>query len=164
MFHQPMPPDFSILEALKRHDVPFVIIGGHAVNFHGYGRATEDTDIVWVRSARSEQALANALGEVDAHYVGKEIDPATGVERTHPVNLRFIQANHLMMLWTKQGFLDLFDYIPGFPSADVNDLLANSVESHGLRFASLDWLRKMKEASGRPQDLLDLKNLPDAQQ
>lgn len=156
-----MPPDFSILQVLKRHGVPFVIIGGHAVNFHGYGRTTEDTDIVWRRSGQSEESLHKALLELDARYLGKEIDPATGIEQTHPVSSQFIAGNHLMMLWTSQGFLDLFDYIPGYPDADVNDLFATSIESFGLRFTSLDWLRRMKKVSARPQDLLDLKNLPD---
>jgi hypothetical protein len=43
----PMSDDFELLDVLRRHGVQFVIIGGHAVNFHGYGRATEDTDIVF---------------------------------------------------------------------------------------------------------------------
>ena len=64
-----------------------------------------------------------------------------------------------MMLWTKLGFLDLFDYIPGHAGADVDDLFSTSVQSPPYRFASLQWLRKMKQASGRPRDLEDLKNL-----
>lgn len=39
-----MAPDLQVLEVLARHGVPFVVIGGHAVNFHGSLRATEDTD------------------------------------------------------------------------------------------------------------------------
>ena len=45
-----MVPDFRLFDALNRHAVPFVVIGGHAVNVHGYARATEDTDLLWVRS------------------------------------------------------------------------------------------------------------------
>ena len=39
-----------IVQALARHDVPYVIIGGHAVNAHGYIRATEDTDVIYQRT------------------------------------------------------------------------------------------------------------------
>jgi len=151
----------EILEALRRHGVPFVIIGAHAVNFHGYGRATEDTDVVWVRSPAAEQALLEALTELNAQYIGNEIDPATNIERTYAVTLSFVQNNHLMMLCTAQGFLDLFDYIPGFPEDDVRELLASSVDSHGLRYTSVQWLRKMKKASDRPKDRVDLENLPE---
>jgi hypothetical protein len=157
-----MPPDFILLSILRRRGVPHVIIGGHAVNFHGYLRSTEDLDIVWLRSPESEKALAALLAEVNATYLGKEIDPATGLERAHPVNLPFVQANHLMMLWTDvEGFLDLFDHIPGHPNANVEDLFATSIEHGGNRFASLEWLRKMKKSAGRPKDLLDLRNLPE---
>jgi len=33
---------FEILSHLQKHGVPFVLIGGHAVNYHGYVRSTED--------------------------------------------------------------------------------------------------------------------------
>ena len=97
----PGTPRGSLFDALRRHAVPFVVIGGHAVNLHGYRRATEDTDVVWLRSPEAERALLPALIEVDARYIGKDIDPATGIERTYPVSLPFIRANRLMMLWTK---------------------------------------------------------------
>lgn len=156
-----MPPDFQILQSLQRHGVPFVVVGGHAVNFHGYRRATEDVDIVWVRSAIAEEALFKALSEINARYIGTEIDPKTGIERTFPVTLPWVRATRLMMLYTDLGFLDLFDYIPGFPSEDPAALLANCAEVDGIRFVTLDWLRRMKRAAGRPRDLLDLENLPE---
>jgi hypothetical protein len=156
-----MLPDVSILEPLKRHGVPFVIVGGHAVNFHGYVRSTEDVDIVWLRSPATETGLFAALTELDAQYIGADIDPETGIERTHPVSRERIQSHHLLMLLTKYGFLDLFDYIPGSAGTDVNELFEASVENSGFRFSSLGWLRKMKKASGRTKDLLDLENLPE---
>lgn len=156
-----MGAEIGIFEVLARHGVPFVIVGGHAVYVHGHQRQTEDVDVVWRRSAESETALAVALAELDARYIGREIDPATGIERMHEVSLPFIRSRHLMMLWTRLGFLDLFDYIPGYPSADIDELFATSVQSGPYRFASLEWLRKMKQASGRPKDVEDLKNLPE---
>jgi hypothetical protein len=155
-----MGDDYQILTILGRHGVPVVIVGAHAVNFHGYGRAGENIDVVWLRTPEAEQSLLQALIEVDARYIGDETDPATGLERMHPVTLPYIQAQRLMMLCTRHGFLDLFDYVPGIPQQDVADLFASSVESNGLRYVSLQWLRKMKEASGRGKDLLDLENLP----
>lgn len=42
------PPDLAnplqIFELLAHAQVPFAIIGGHAVNFHGCVRTTEDAD------------------------------------------------------------------------------------------------------------------------
>lgn len=154
-----MPPDFEAFAALQRHGVPFVIVGGHAVNRHGFARATEDSDAVWLRSSESEGRLLAALTELGAEYISSTIDPATGIERCYPVSLPFIQGHHLMMLFTKAGFLDLFDFIPGAPTENVDQLFMTSVEFGGFRFASLDWLRRMKSASGRSKDLTDLENL-----
>lgn len=95
-----MAPDLRLLEVLTRHGVPFVVIGGHAVNVHGSLRATEDTDAVWIRSADAESRLLAALRELDAHVIGSVIDPATGIERTHPVTAAFIRSERVMMLRT----------------------------------------------------------------
>lgn len=155
-----MAPDFRLFEVLARHGVPFVVAGGHAVNVHGYIRATEDTDIIWARSREAEAGLLHALEELEARYIGSEIDPATRIERTHPVTAAFVRTQNLMMLRTTAGFLDLFDYVPGLPDVPVAEVLASAIEVHDVRFVSLEWLRRMKQAAGRPKDLLDLENLP----
>jgi hypothetical protein len=155
-----MAPDLRVLDVLTRHGVPFVVIGGHAVNVHGSLRTTEDTDVIWMRSREAEAHLLTALQEIEAHFISAEIDPATGIERTHPVTAGFVRAERLMMLCTTAGFLDLFDYVPGFPDEPVATIWEAAVQIDGVRFASLDWLRRMKQAAGRPKDLLDLENLP----
>jgi hypothetical protein len=96
-----MTPDFQLFEVLTRHGVPFVVVGGHAVNFHGFIRGTEDTDVLWIRSPAAEASLLEALEKLVAEYIGNEIDPATGIERTHPVTEAFIRAERLMMLCTR---------------------------------------------------------------
>ncbi len=153
--------DDSIFETFRRHGVPFVIIGGHAVNYHGRIRNTEDADIVWRRSANAEHALLIALTEMDAKWIGKEIDPATGIEREYPVTLAYIHSTHLMMLCTKWGFLDVFSYIPGLPEVPVEQLFDTSVTDGRYHFASRDWLVQMKTKAGRSKDLEDLAQLPD---
>lgn len=154
-----MAPDLRVVQILSQHGVPFVVIGGHAVNVHGSLRATEDTDVLWVRSPESELRLLHALQDIDAQFIGHEIDPATGIERTHPISAAFVRAERLMMLCTTLGFLDLFDYVPGFPDVPVSTVLETAIEVDGVRFASLEWLRRMKQAAGRPKDLIDLENL-----
>jgi len=151
---------FRLIDVLARHNVPFVIIGGHAVTIHGYVRATEDVDVVVLRSTEVDQLLLAALTEVHARWIGAEIDPTTGIERTFPVSLEYLRATRLMMLVTDIGFLDIFDFIPGYPTEPVERLFDSAIVIDGRRFASLAWLRKMKQASGRPKDQIDLENLP----
>ena len=50
---------------LRRHDVPFAVIGGHAVAVHGFPRATEDCDVVFARGPDSEQRLFAALQDLE---------------------------------------------------------------------------------------------------
>lgn len=151
----------NVFDVLTRHGVPFVVIGGHAVNYHGYVRATEDHDVVLLRSPESEAAFLRACREMNAAWISDEIDPGTGIERLVPVSLAYVQGERLMMLCTDYGYLDVFDYIPGFPDEPVNELFSTSEELHGVRFVSLEWLRKMKTACGRPRDIDDLENLAD---
>lgn len=151
---------FRLLDVLNSHDVPFVIIGGHAVTYHGFVRATEDTDVIFLRTPENELSLLAALTEVNARWIGNELDPETGIERLFPVSLPYIRGSRLMMLVTDLGFLDVFDYVPGLPDQPVQQLFETAVAQGPYRFASLSWLRAMKAAAGRPQDRIDLDNLP----
>lgn len=64
------------------------------------------------------------------------------------------------MLGTDLGFLDLFDFVPSMPEVPLDELFATVIQRQGRPFANLQWIRRMKKAAGRPQDLLNLENLP----
>src|SRR4051812_45492108 len=102
----------NLIRHLANAGLPFVVIGGHAVSFHGHIRATEDVDIVWLRSPESEPILESALRHINASWISDEIDPSTNIERLVPVSISYIRTHHLMMLVTDLGFLDIFDYLP----------------------------------------------------
>jgi hypothetical protein len=162
-----MPPSdpvapIDLLTALARAGVPFVIIGGHAVNFHGYVRTTEDADIVFDRTAASEAALLQFLQSIRACWISNERDPQTELERLVAVSAAYVRTEHLMMLWTDLGFLDIYDFVPGFPDTPVQELFADAVALGELRFVSLSWLRKLKARAGRHKDLDDLEHLPES--
>ncbi len=43
-----LPPDFKdFLQLLNSHQVEYLLIGGYAVGYHGYPRATGDMNI-WI--------------------------------------------------------------------------------------------------------------------
>lgn len=149
-----------IFTHLKSFDIPYAVIGGHAVSYHGYVRATEDSDIIFKRTANSELSLFQALQGINACWLSNEIDPATGLEKEVPVSIEYIRNNHLMMLYTRMGYLDIFDFVPGFPETPVDEILNTCDTFQGILMVSLDWLKKMKQATGRPKDLIDLENLP----
>ena len=61
-----MPQELELFAILHRHGVPFVIIGEHAVQFHGYPATPDEADVVWIRSPAAEQSLFLALKELNA--------------------------------------------------------------------------------------------------
>jgi len=159
--HLPEQSDpLAIFRVLTQAGVPFVIIGGHAVNFHGYLRTTEDADIIFRRTPATEESLLRALQSIHACWISDEKDAATGLERLVPVSESYLKTQHLMMLSTDLGFLDLYDYVPGFPDVPVEKLFADSIALGDLRFVSLPWLRNLKERAARHRDLDDLEHLP----
>ena len=59
-----LPPDFSdFLKLLNVHEVDYLVVGGYAVGYHGYPRATGDMDIRVPRNQRTAEKLAEVLRE-----------------------------------------------------------------------------------------------------
>jgi hypothetical protein len=151
----------EIVDRLVAAEIPFVVIGGHAVNAHGFIRATEDVDILFERTEETQQRLYEILRDINAYYIGTEIDPQTGIERIHDVTMEYVQTNHLLMLGSNLGYLDIFDFVPGVAEGSVAEVLRSAITIDDRPFVDLNWLRRMKMAAGRPQDQIDLQNLPD---
>ena len=59
-----LPPDFKeFLRLLNSSNVEYLVIGGYAVNYYGFSRATADLDIwIAIDDANSER-VAHALRE-----------------------------------------------------------------------------------------------------
>lgn len=150
----------QIVDVLGNHGLRVVIIGGHAVNVHGYIRSTEDVDVILVPDVGYEKRLFAALSELNAFQITDEIDPQTGIERTRPVSEQTLMGKKLHMVGTDYGYLDIFCFVPGFPNIEVETVWDEALVVDGHQFASLSWLRKLKAASGRPIDMIDLENLP----
>jgi hypothetical protein len=67
-------------------------------------------------------------------------------------------------LTTDLGDLDIFQWVKGIEAEDLyaelhREALTGEVEGVAVRVCSLEHLRAMKRAAGRPQDLIDLERL-----
>ena len=144
----------EILEALARGGVEFVVVGGIAVQAHGYLRGTGDVDIVPRPSLLNLSRLAEALADLEAEVL----------RATSPVNLgdpQLLKRAPLVPLLTRSGRLDLIniEHLAGAPSSyDELRRRALVVDLNGIEIpvAGLDDLVRMKRAAGRPQDLTDI--------
>jgi predicted nucleotidyltransferase len=144
----------DILRALAEHGVDFVVVGGIAVQAHGYLRGTGDVDIVPRPSLLNLSRLGEVLADLEA-----EVLRARG-----PVNVtgpQLLKRAPLVPLITRSGRLDLINikHLAGAP-ASFDELrsraLVVNLDGIEIPVAGLDDLVRMKRAAGRPQDLTDI--------
>jgi predicted nucleotidyltransferase len=144
----------EILKALAKGGVEFVVVGGIAVQAHGYIRGTGDVDLVPRPSLLNLSRLAEVLADLEAEVL----------RSTSPVNLgdpQLLKRAPLVPLLTRSGRLDLIgiEHLAGAPgSFDELRKRALVVDFDGVEIAvaGLDDLIRMKRAAGRPQDLVDI--------
>jgi hypothetical protein len=115
--------------------VDFVVIGGIAVQTHGYIRATRDLDVIPCTSQANSRRMSNALAELEAEELG----------RRAPV-VRYS---------TRHGRLDLVAFDADFDQLRDRALVVE-LDGFEVAVASLDDLVRMKRAAGRPHDFRDI--------
>jgi hypothetical protein len=154
----------ALLRELARSPLRFVIIGGIAVGVHGYVRATRDIDIRPSPDADNLVLLAAILRELPARQLGIE-DFTAAEQPLDPLDPADLAQGGNFRLQTRLGDLDIMQWVAGIDDDNAFAALnADAVEvvfdGERLRVCSLANLRRMKEAAARPQDLLDLEQLP----
>jgi hypothetical protein len=156
-----------LLRFLHEQGVEHIIIGGVAVNAHGFIRPSEDLDIVPDPSAENLGRLAAALREL--HARNAEVgDFDDGEFPFDPTSVKDLCQGGNFRLVTDQGQLDILQWIGGIDVENLYAVLAEqAVEGQPLgvpvRVCGLAHLRIMKQVAGRPRDLDDLQHLPDAE-
>lgn len=146
----------EILRVLAEHGVDFVVIGGIAVQAHGYIRWTKDLDVIVRPTTLNLTRTSEALAELEAELRG----PGT-LRLTDPHEL---WNAPLLPLMTTAGPLDVVnvEHVAGAPrSYDALRDAALMVELAGsaVAVAGLSDLIRMKRAAGRAHDLADIEAL-----
>ncbi len=144
-----------LFEALARHGVDYVVIGGVATQVHGHRRTTMDLDLTPDPEPENLRRLAAALEELDAH----PSDPALA-DADLPVTDagRLLIAAIVPPLLTRHGQVHILKEPKGGRSFEKLRDAALVVEIDGIEvaIASLDDLIRMKRAAARPSDLEDI--------
>ena len=144
-----LPPDFKeFLKLLNAHQVEYLLIGGYAVAYHGYPRATADMDIWIATHAQNTKKIVAALKEFgfDLPELSTEL---------------FQKKGQIIRMGVPPVRIEIATTISGvvfeecFAARVVDEL--DGVE---VNIIDLTHLKINKKAAGRHKDLDDIENLP----
>ncbi len=144
----PLPPDFSaFLKLLSEHEVRYLLIGGYAVGYHGYVRATADMD-VWVpRERANAERLVAALQEFGFDVPGLRAE-------------LFMNEDQVIRMGVPPMRIEIGTSISG---VEFDGCYAKRVveewDDVEVSIISFSKLKENKRASGRLKDLTDLEHL-----
>ena len=151
-----------ICASLDRHHVRFLLAGGLAVNAHGYLRFTKDADIaIELVPENIERAFA-ALTEagyqpnvpISAHDFSDATMRAVWVGEKNMSVLQFWSDEH------RETPVDVFVTLPFDFNSEYAASMKKELSGIGpVGIVSLSTLIRMKEAVGREQDLIDVREL-----
>ena len=139
----------TLLVALARHNVKFIVVGGAAAIAHGSARLTQDLDVVYERSRENLQHLVSALAAYKPYL--------RGVPQGLPFRweVATLERGLNFSLTTELGDIDLLGEIPG--GGTYADLRTGAIElqvfDSQCLCLSLEQLIRAKRAAGRPKDL-----------
>ena len=142
-------PDFKdFLRLLNSHNVRYLLVGGYAVGYHGYPRATGDLDI-WIEMSESNsKKVASAFRDFGM--------PVEVISES-----MFLKKNKVIRMGLPPVRLEVITSASG---VDFNECYSDRevIEIGGvlINFISLQDLKKNKRAAGRHKDMDDLEHLP----
>jgi len=152
----------GLLEQLAAAAVDYIVIGGVAVAFHGYVRATKDLDVVPGPSRQNLERLAALLRSLDAELDGAG-DFDVG-ELPDPLDPEILAQGGNWVLQTRLGRFDLMQWQGDRELWEMLSPAAVEVDLDGVlvKVAGYEDLIALKEQAGRPGDLEDLERLRQA--
>ncbi|HXR36137.1 MAG TPA: nucleotidyltransferase [Candidatus Binataceae bacterium] len=141
-----LPTDFKeFLRLLNSNGAEYLVIGGYAVNYHGYPRTTGDMD-VWVGTdRRNAEKVTAALSEFGFQQATPQL---------------FSVPNNVVRMGLPPVRIEILTSISGveFPQCFQRRAVAD-FDGVTVNLIDLEDLKTNKKASGRLKDLADLEEL-----
>ena len=144
-----LPQDFrEFFQSFNRHNVEYLLVGGYAVGYHGYPRATMDID-VWVAS-NPENARRVVAALEDFGFSGQVL-----------VEGLFLESDNVVRMGLPPMRIEIMTSISGVDFKDAYDQrIEDMLDGVPVKLISLHHLKANKVAAARTKDLADLEELP----
>jgi predicted nucleotidyltransferase len=144
-----LPLDFKeFLKLLNEKGVRYLLIGGYAVGYHGYPRATGDMDVWIAIHPDNAQKMVEVLKDF-------------GFDHPELIPELFLQENKIIRMGYPPMRLEISTGISGVEFDECySNRIADTIDGVEVNIIDLLHLKVNKKAAGRLKDLADLENLP----
>jgi predicted nucleotidyltransferase len=141
--------DFKeFLKLLKENSVRYLIVGGYAVGYHGYPRATAGLDIWVAMTPENAQKIVSVLREYGFDFPELTTD-------------LFLKEEQIIRMGVPPVRLEITTSISGVDFDECfAERIVDKLDGTEVNLISLKHLKANKKAAGRHKDLNDLENLP----
>ena len=153
----------AFFSELNKAKIKYLVVGGLAVNFHGYLRATADIDVLLSLKKDNLKKM-------------NELMTKLGYSPRLPVDVKELSNKKQLKEWMQNKNLKAYTYNPPKEAILQIDIvieeslnfdeiytrkMIKEINKTQIYIVSLEDLIKMKKRAGREKDLLDLKVLLD---
>lgn len=141
-------PDFvDFIELLNTHEVKYLIVGAHALAFHGRPRHTGDLDIWISPSIENAEKMILVLNDFGFSSLGLSKED-------------FLKDNYVTQLGYPPLRIDILNSISGVQFNDAyQGKVDGDIDGLKIHFINLQDFIINKKASGREKDLGDIEAL-----
>jgi hypothetical protein len=145
-----LPEDFrDLLLELADAGAEFVLLGGHAVAFHGHPRATKDMDVLIRANTSNAERVYRALAAFGAPLEAFQIGAAD-----------FASYDGVLQIGLPPRRVDILNRADGITFDEaVAERASFTIEGRTIPVIGRTALLKNKRAAGRAQDIADVEAL-----
>jgi len=144
-----LPLDFKeFLQLLNAHHVEYLLIGGYAVGYHGYPRATADMDVWIAIHPQNAERIVAVLKEFGFDLPELSAD-------------LFLKEDQIIRMGVPPVKIEIATTISGVTFEECyTERVVDVLDGVQVNLIDLKHLKINKKASGSHKDLNDLENLP----
>lgn len=146
---------YQITDIFDASKIKYAIVGGYALALHGLVRATMDVDLVLNLKLSAFEQAEKALDKIN-------LQSRLPIRAQDIIKMRkeYIE-NRNLIAWSFVDYKNPTRQVDILITKDLKDMEIEKISVGGRKISvvSLAELLKMKTEAGRPQDLVDIKNI-----